>query len=52
MSQPKLNKQPKRRPGLLRLRIRLPVRAERATRSQDLGDVRLQFLLDASHPSK
>jgi hypothetical protein len=50
MSQPKLNKQPKRRPAFLRLR--LPARGERATRSQDLGDVRLQFLLDASHPSK
>jgi len=52
MSEPKLNKQPKRRPGLLRLRLRLPTRGERATRSQDLGDVRLQFLLDVAHPSK
>jgi hypothetical protein len=52
MSEPKLNKQPKRRPPLLRLRLRLPARAGRATRSQDLGDVRLQFLLDAAHPSK
>ncbi len=50
MNQAKLNKQTKRRPGLLRLR--LPARAERATRSQDLGDLRLQFLLDAAHPSR
>ena len=52
MSQPKANKQAKRRAGLLRLRLRLPPPAERATRSQDLGDLRLQFLLDATHPSR
>lgn len=54
MSQPKANKQTKRRAGLLRLRLRLPLPppAERATRSQDLGDLRLQFLLDATHPSR
>jgi hypothetical protein len=52
MSQPKVNKPTKLRPGLLRLRARLPARTERATRSQDLGDVRLQFLLDATHPSR
>ena len=52
MSQPKANKQSKRRAGLLRLRLRLPTPVERATRSQDLGDLRLQFLLDAAHPSR
>lgn len=52
MNQPKANKQTKRRAGLLRLRLRLPPPAERATRSQDLGDLRLQFLLDATHPSR
>ena len=50
MSQPKANKSGKRRAGLLRLRLHPPV--ERATRSQDLGDLRLQFLLDAAHPSR
>jgi hypothetical protein len=50
MGQPKVNKQAKRRGRLLRLRLRLrlPARDERATRSQDLGDLRLQFLLDAT----
>jgi hypothetical protein len=48
MTQSKINKQAKRRGGLLRLRLRVPVREERATRSQDLGDLRLQFLLDAA----
>ena len=52
MSQPKANKQSKRRAELLRLRLRLPPPVERATRSQDLGDLRLQFLLDAAHPSR
>jgi hypothetical protein len=52
MSQPKANKQSKRRAGLLRLRLRQPPPVERATRSQDLGDLRLQFLLDAAHPSR
>jgi hypothetical protein len=48
MSRPKANKQAKRRAGLLQVRLRLPARHERATRSQDLGDLRLQFLLDAT----
>ena len=48
MSQSKNTKQSKRRDGLLRLRLRVPVREESATRSRDVGDVRLQFLLDAS----
>lgn len=48
MTQTKVNKPAKRRGGLLRLRLRLPARGERATRSQDLGDLRLQFLLDAT----
>ena len=48
MSQSKNTKQSKRRGGLLRLRLRAPVREESATRSRDVGDVRLQFLLDAS----
>jgi hypothetical protein len=48
VSQAKANKQAKRRTGLLRIRLRLPARDERATRSQDLGDLRLQFLLDAT----
>jgi len=52
MSQPKATKQSKRRAGLLRLRLRLPPPVERATRSQDLGDLRLQFLLDSAHPSR
>ena len=46
MTQSKV-KHAKRRGGLLRLRLRAP-REERATRSQDLGDLRLQFLLDAA----
>jgi len=50
MNEPKPNKQPKRRPGLLRLR--LPTRVERAKRRRDLGDLRLQFLLDAAYLSK
>jgi hypothetical protein len=52
MSQPKVNKQAKRRAGLSRLRLRLPPPVGRATRSQDLGDLRLQFLLDATHLSR
>ena len=48
MSQSKSNKQSKRRGGLLRLRLRVPARDEGATRSRDVGDLRLQFLLDAS----
>jgi hypothetical protein len=48
MSQSKNTKQSKRRGGLLRLRLRVPVREESATRSRDVGDLRLQFLLDAS----
>ena len=48
MSQSKNNKQAKRRGGLLRLRLRVPVREEHPTRTQDVGDLRLQFLLDAS----
>jgi hypothetical protein len=52
MSQPKASKQNKRRAGLLRLRLRLPPPAAHATRSQDLGDLRLQFLLHATFPSR
>jgi hypothetical protein len=52
MSQSKNTKQSKRRGGLLRLRLRVPVREEGATRSRDVGDVRLQFLLDASTLSR
>jgi hypothetical protein len=48
MTQSKVSKHTKRRGGLLRLRLRVPVRKERTTRSQDLGDLRLQFLLDAA----
>jgi hypothetical protein len=48
MSQSKSTKQPKRRGGLLRLRLRVPVREEHPMRTQDVGDLRLQFLLDAS----
>ena len=48
MSQSKNTKQSKRRGGLLRLRLRVPVREENTTRSRDVGDVRLQFLLEAS----
>ena len=50
MTQSKV-KHAKRRGGLLRLRLRVPARQqrdERATRNQDLGDLRLQFLLDAA----
>jgi|KBSSwiStaDraftv2_1062776.scaffolds.fasta_scaffold2632528_1 hypothetical protein len=52
MSQSKNTKQSKRRGGLLRLRLRVPAREENATRSRDVGDVRLQFLLDASTLSR
>jgi hypothetical protein len=52
VTQSKVNKPTKRRSGTLRLRLRVPGRAARATRSQDLGDVRLQFLLDASNPAR
>lgn len=48
----KVDKPTKRRGGALRLRLRVPGRAQRTTRSQDLGDVRLQFLLDASNPAR
>ncbi|HTS53326.1 MAG TPA: hypothetical protein VMH26_08645 [Burkholderiales bacterium] len=48
MTQPKVSNPAKRRSGLLQLPLRLPARHERATRSQDLGDLRLQFLLDAT----
>ena len=44
--QPKVNKQARRRTDLLPLR--LPARTERMPRRQDLGDLRLQFLLEAS----
>jgi hypothetical protein len=44
--QPKVNKQARRRSDVLR--PRLPVRAERTPRRQDLGDLRLQFLLEAT----
>ena len=43
---PKVNKQTRRRGELLRLR--LPARTERTARRQDLGDLRLQFLLEAT----
>jgi len=46
MLQPKVNKQARRRSDLLRLR--LPARTGRMPRRQDLGDLRLQFLLEAS----
>jgi hypothetical protein len=52
VTQSKVNKPIKRRSRALRLRLRVSGRAERATRSQDLGDVRLQFLLDASNPPR
>jgi hypothetical protein len=48
MSQSRNSKQAKRRGGLLRLRLRVPVREERVTRTLDVGDLRLQFLLDAA----
>ena len=48
MSHSKNSTQPQRRGGLLRLRLRVPVREEQPTRTQDVGDLRLQFLLDAS----
>ena len=41
--QPKVNKQPRRRGELVR--VRLPARTPRR---QDLGDLRLQFLLEAT----
>lgn len=44
--QPKVNKQVRRRGELVRLR--LPARTERTPRRQDLGDLRLQFLLEAA----
>jgi hypothetical protein len=49
MSRPKPVKQVKRRGGLMRLR-RAPAREERLARGQDLGDLRLQFLLGATLP--
>ena len=48
--QPKVNKQARRRGNLLRLR--LPARTERTPRRQDLGDLRLQFLLEATSLSR
>jgi hypothetical protein len=47
MAQSKVNKTVKRRPGLLRLRLRSPLREAPVTRCRDLGDLRLQFLLGA-----
>jgi len=47
MSQTNAGKQAKRRGGLLRLRLRVPVRDDPPVRTQDLGDLRLQFLLGA-----
>jgi len=44
--QPKVNKQARRRGELVR--VRLPARTERTPRRQDLGDLRLQFLLEAT----
>jgi len=44
--QAKVNRQARRRGDLLRLR--LPARTERKPRRQDLGDLRLQFLLEAA----
>ena len=48
--QPKVNKQARRRGDLLRLR--LAARTERAPRRQDVGDLRLQFLLEATSVSR
>jgi hypothetical protein len=47
MTQSKLSKVPKRRSGLLRLRLR-PDRSARAARGPDLGEKRLQLLLAAN----
>jgi len=47
MSRTKTGKQAKRRGGLLRLRLRVPVPDAPPVRGQDLGDLRLQFLLVA-----
>jgi hypothetical protein len=47
MTQSKLSEPPKRRSGLLRLRLR-PDRSPRVARGPDLGDKRLQLLLVAS----
>ena len=47
MSRTKTGKQAKRRGGLLRLRLRVPVPDAPPMRVQDLGDLRLQFLLVA-----
>ena len=43
----KTGKQGKRRGGLLRLRLRVPAQDDVPVRGQDLGDLRLQFLLGA-----
>jgi len=50
VTQPKVNKQTRRRGDLSRLR--LPARTERTPRRQDLGDLRLQFLLEATSLSR
>jgi hypothetical protein len=50
--QTKLNKPNKPRTGLLRLRLRTAERSAPPERAQDLGDRRLQFLLDASSQAR
>jgi hypothetical protein len=50
MANSKSGKPVKRRKALLRLRVRAQSREPRAERGRDLGDVRLQLLLDAATP--
>lgn len=50
MSRSKASKPAKRRGGLLRLRLRVPVKDDPPARGLDLGDLRLQFLLGARIP--
>jgi hypothetical protein len=50
MANSKSGKSAKRRKGVLRLRVRAQSREPRAERGRDLGDVRLQLLLEASTP--
>jgi hypothetical protein len=47
MTQSKVAKLPKRRSGLLRLRLR-PDRSARAARGPDVGEKRLQLLLTSN----
>jgi len=48
MANTKRGKPAKRRKGLVRLRVRAQSREPGTARGRDLGDVRLQLLLDAS----